>query len=118
VTPLELVQDELANTHHVEPDFLGQDFTPSTALFWMFGAAQEMLTIITAAAASLDVPEGEEQPVMTEALNGVSMALMGYTYALVQLQVLPQAALDAIRAGTMPETGSTLVAVPGPAKAV
>jgi hypothetical protein len=102
VTPLELVQDELANTHHVEPDFLGQDFTPSTALFWMFGAAQEMLTIITAAAVSLDVPQGEEQSVMTEALNGVSMALVGYTYALVQLEVLPQAALDAIKAGKAP----------------
>jgi hypothetical protein len=118
MTPLELVKDELANVVHVEPDFLSQDFTPSTALFWMFGAAQEMLTIITVAAASLDVPEGEEQPVMTEALNGVSQALVGYVYALVQLEVLPQAALDAIRAGQVVETLSTPGAVPGPAKAV
>jgi hypothetical protein len=118
VTPLELCQDELVATKTPTPDFLSEDLTPATAIYWGFEAAKVLLTITTAAAASLDVPEGEEQPVMTEALNGVAMALTGYTYALVQLEVLPEAALLAIRAGTMPETGSTLAAVPGPAKAV
>jgi hypothetical protein len=118
VTPLELCQDELVATKTPTPDFLSEDLTPATAIYWGFEAAKVLLTITTAAAASLDVPEGEEQPVMTEALNGVAMALTGYTYALVQLEVLPEAALLAIRDGQVPGTGSTLAAVPGPAKAV
>jgi hypothetical protein len=102
MTPLELVQDELAATKTPTPDFLAEDLTPTAAIYWGFEAAKVLLTITTAAAASLDVPEGEEQPVMTEALNGVSQALVGYLYALVKLEVLPEAALQAIRDGQTP----------------
>jgi hypothetical protein len=118
VTPLELCQDELVATKTPTPDFLAEDLTPATAIYWGFEAAKVLLTIVTAAAASLDAPEGEEQPVMTEALNGVSQALVGYLYALVQLEVLPKVALEAVEAGQVPDIGTPLAATPGPAKAV
>jgi hypothetical protein len=34
---------------------------------------------------------------MSDVLNGVSMALGGYMYALVKLEVLPQEALEAVK---------------------
>src|SRR5271154_2237916 len=102
VTPLEMCQAELADAKTLTPDFLAEDLTPAAAILWGFEASKVLLTMVTAAAASLDVPEDEEQPVMTEVLNGVSSALAGYMYALVKLEVLPEAALEAIASGTKP----------------
>jgi hypothetical protein len=96
MTPLEMCQTELVEAKCPTPDFLGEDLTPGTILYWLFEAAKVAMTAVNAAAISLDVPEGEEQPVMTEVMNGTAQALVGYTYALVKLEVLPQAALDAI----------------------
>lgn len=96
MTPLEMCQAELADAKVPTPDFLGEDLTPAPLLLWCFEAAKIALTAVTAGAASLEAGEDEEVPVMTEVLNGVSQALMGYMYALVKLEVLPEAALEAI----------------------
>src|SRR5579862_582872 len=101
MTPLEMCQAELVDAKVPTPDFLGEDLTPGTILYWLSEAAKIAMTAVNAAALALETPEDEEQPVMTEVMNGTAQALVGYTYALVQLQVLPEAALEAIRSGAV-----------------
>lgn len=100
MTPLEMCQAELADAKVPTPDFLGEDLTPAPLLLWCFEAAKIALTAVTAGAVAIQGDEDTEVPVMTEVLNGVSQALAGYMYALVKLEVLPQAALDSISAGS------------------
>lgn len=99
MTPLEACQAELVDAKVPTPDFLGEDLTPPTILYWCFEAAKIALTAVTAGAASLTEAQDEEQPVMTEVLNGVTFALAGYTHALVALDVLPKQAEEAISSG-------------------
>ena len=97
MTPLEACQAELVEANTPSPDFLGEDLTPAPILLWMFEASKIAMQAVTAAAAALEVDPDEPQPVMSDVLNGVSMALGGYMYALVRLEVFPPEALEAVK---------------------
>ena len=98
-TPLEVAQEELAAAHAPDPRWMEEDLSPHAVLLYCWEQAKVALEVATAAATSLGGPADEEQPVVNEVLNGVSAALAGYTVSLCALEVLPPAALDALKAG-------------------
>ena len=98
-SPLETVQAELAKLHFPWPaDFL-PDATPQAALEYARQLASVLLGMVTDAAASLAGPADEEQPTVSEVLNGVAMMVAGATHALVALGVLPVEAEEALSSG-------------------
>lgn len=99
MTALEFCQAELAGAKAPDPGWIEQDLTPATAIYYGFEVAKVLLTIATAAAASLEEDPNQDQPVMTEVLNGAAFALAGYIHALVALEVLPKSAEEAMASG-------------------
>ena len=100
MTALEQAQAELSDAMVPMPADYMDDLTPQAGLLLGFELAKFCLTMVTDAAASLGVPDGEEQPTISEVLNGVSAMVAGACHALVALGVLPQAAEDALEVGT------------------
>ena len=93
---LEAVQDELAKLLWPWPDDYVEEGTPPAVLFYGRQFAMAALKVVTGAAASLaDEDDGEPGP-LAEVLNGVSMAVVGFTHALVALEVLPPEAEEAM----------------------
>lgn len=96
MTALDDAQSELGTKMIPLPEWLEEDVTPVTALYWVYEAVKLALPIATGFAQNLQIDEAEEQPVLTELLNGVSFAVAGMTHAMVALEVLPQEAEDAL----------------------
>jgi hypothetical protein len=90
---------ELTPAHAVLLESIEEDLTPQAALYFCWEMAKVALTIATAAAASLADPDDDNQPVLSEMINGVSEALAGYTVALMALDVLPPVAGEAMKSG-------------------
>ena len=99
MTYLDQAQSELADaTMPIPSDFL-EELSPQAATLWCWEAAKSLLTVLTAAATSLGAGDDEEQPTVTEVLNGAAASLAGLTHVLVALQVLPPEAEEAMTAG-------------------
>ncbi len=106
MTTLEQVQAELADGMAPLPELWAYDLSPQAAVLYAWELAKTVLSVQAAAAMSTGADVEEEQPVITEILNGCSAALAGYTHALVVLEVLPQAAEDALVTGAgTPQSG-------------
>lgn len=99
MTALDDARTELGTKAVPMPDFLEEDVTPVTALYWLWEASKVGLGIATAFAQNLQLDGDEEQPVITELLNGASFALAGMTHALVALEVLPKEVEEALGNG-------------------
>jgi hypothetical protein len=99
VSTLKDAEDELAKAKLPLPAFLEEDVSPPTALYWLWEAAKTGVVIIRAFAENLQLDTSEEQPVLTEAMNGCLAALVGYTHTLVALEVLPPEAEEALARG-------------------
>jgi hypothetical protein len=120
---LEAVKAELAKLHFPWPaDFL-PDATPQAGIEYGRQVASVLLGMVTDAAASLagpavvlkstdglakavgpaelDTRGDEDQPVVSEVLNGVAMMVVGATHALVALGVLPVEAEEALSVGNL-----------------
>ncbi len=93
---LELALAELADSMTPHPSEFMADYSPGAALLFLRQVAEQMLGILAGAAASVMAEPDEEQPVLSEALNGVAACLAGSTHALVALGVLPVEAEDAL----------------------
>jgi hypothetical protein len=89
VTALELAQKELSDSMVPWPDDFMTDYTPQAGLLFGRQVAMCLLKMVTDAAASIATGPDEEEPNVSEVLNGVSMAIAGLTHALVALEVLP-----------------------------
>ena len=127
MTPLETAQAELAESKTPFPDLFMFDYTPQAGLLFGRQVAMCLLKMVTDAAASLtyaspevlavdaaddnavmgalDSARDEEQPVVSEILNGVAMAVAGLTHSLVAIGLLPAEAEEALSNG---------VAIPDP----
>ena len=92
---LRATQEELQDAMAPVPEDYMQDFSPPAALVYARLVAMQALTICMAATASLKLDETEEQPTLTEVLNGCMAAVAGFTHALVSLEVLPKEAGEA-----------------------
>ena len=88
-TALELAQTELSDSMVPWPDDFMTDYTPQAGLLFGRQVAMCLLKMVTDAAASVATGPDEEEPTVSEVLNGVSMAIAGLTHALVALEVLP-----------------------------
>lgn len=86
---LELAQTELSDSMVPWPDDFMTDYTPQAGLLFGRQVAMCLLKMVTDAAASVATGPDEEEPTVSEVLNGVSMAIAGLTHALVALEVLP-----------------------------
>jgi hypothetical protein len=97
MTLLEDVKQELADHMIPHPDWIDKELGPEAALFYAYQVAEVIMPIAVAACVSLNVDPNEEQPVLSELLNGCAAAYVGYAHALVALAVLPPEAEEAIR---------------------
>jgi hypothetical protein len=88
-TPLETAQAELAESKTPFPDLFMFDYTPQAGLLFGRQVAMCLLKMVTDAAAGVAQSDGEDQPTVSEVLNGVAMAVAGLTHALVAIGVLP-----------------------------
>jgi hypothetical protein len=98
-TPLQAVQAELAAAMYPWPDDVMDDLTPQAGLVVLRQTAMQCLRMVTDAAGSLAADGNEEQPTISEVLNGVAAAVAGATHALVALGVLPAEAEQALEVG-------------------
>lgn len=99
MTALDAAQAELGQTMMPHPDEFMEDYSPQAALLFGRQVAMSCLRICVAAATSLNVADGDEEPTSTEVLNGVAAGVMGFTHALVALGVLPLEAEEALANG-------------------
>jgi hypothetical protein len=96
---LDAVQGELSTAHFPFPaDFLS-DVSPQAAIEFGRQVAGILLQMVTDAAALIAKEDGDDQPTVNEALNGVAMMVAGATHALVALGVLPVEAEEALAGG-------------------
>ena len=100
--PIDQVLAELADTMMPHPDEYLDTYTPGAA--FMLGRQVYMACLLIAAGASalLAQDDGDNQPVANEVLNGVAMAVAGFTHALVTLDILPKEAEEALAAPLAP----------------
>lgn len=91
-TALELAQAELGESMAPWPDDFMTDYSPQAASLFLRQCAMVALQMATAATASLAEAPDEAEPVASEVLNGIAMAVAGSTHALVALGVLPSEA--------------------------
>ena len=93
---LKATQEELQDAMAPVPEDYMQTFSPPAALVYARLVAMQALTICMAATAELQLDGTEEQPTLTEVLNGCMAAVAGFTHALVSLEVLPPESDEAI----------------------
>jgi hypothetical protein len=98
-TPLEAAQAELAKTMTPWPDEFMFTLTPQAGLLFGRQVAMCLLKMVTDGAAMIATEAGEDQPTVSEVLNGVAMAVAGLTHALVAIGVLPVEAEEALAGG-------------------
>lgn len=96
---LDTVQSELSEKMVPWPDDYVEDLSPPATLFLLRQMAMAALKVATGAVLSLKEDGDEENPTLTEVMNGVAAAVAGATHACVALGVLPIEAEDAMASG-------------------
>jgi hypothetical protein len=95
-TPLEAAKVELSKLGVPMPQDWMESLTPVAALLVLQATAEATLGVLAGAFADPANELDADNPVAGEVLNGVTSGLAGAVHALVALEVLPQAAEDAM----------------------
>lgn len=98
-SPLEAAQAELAEQLVPWPDDFMESLHLNTGLLFARQTSMALMKVAQAFFLGLDLPPDEPQPVVDEAINGITASIVGLTHALVALGVLPEDAEKALQAG-------------------
>ena len=97
---LDAANTELAKSMMPHPEEFLPSYSPPAAMLFLRQCCLKLGEMLVAASERTAEEDGDDQPVVVEALNAIAMCIAGSTHGLVALGVLPPEAEEALGDGS------------------